>query len=249
MLKIDTKMVQKFKEEGFLLFPKAVGEEIYRPILEVAQVHLKYKIPPIESEYEYSKIEKKEYKESVRRLRGVYDRDILFKNWMENRLFCGYFREILEDEPVLITAHHNSIMTKMPHSSTPTNWHRDIRYWSYQNDNLVSVWLALGDEYSQNGVLEFIPKSHKMDLARDRFDDRLYFRDDLEENQELISTKVSFDLKAGDVVLFHSSTLHRANKNITDEPKISFVYTVKGSKTLPLPESRSARHKEIKICN
>jgi phytanoyl-CoA hydroxylase len=248
MFKIDPKLVEKFEENGFLLFKGAVKAKIYKPILEVAKVHLKYKIPPIESEYEYSKIDKKEYKESVRRLRGVYDRDILFKNWMQNTLFCEYFNAILKDKPVLVTAHHNSIMTKMPKSSTQTNWHRDIRYWSYENDNLISIWLALGDEFSQNGVLEFIPKSHKMKFPRSAFDERLYFREDLEENQKIIQTKVSFELKAGDVILFHASTLHRANKNITDKPKISFVYTIRGSKNLPIPNTRSAKHKEISIC-
>ncbi len=88
----------------------------------------------------------------------------------------------------------------------------------------------MGDENSQNGVLEFIPGSHKMELSLNRFDEKLYFRDDLEINRELISTKVSFDLEAGDIVLFHSSTLHRANKNITNSPKISFVYTVQRQK-------------------
>jgi phytanoyl-CoA hydroxylase len=249
MLKIDTKMVEKFQNDGFLLFKDAISEDIYRPILEVAKVHLKYKIPPVESEYEYSQIEKKEYKESIRRLRQVYDRDILFKNWMENRIFCEYFKEILGDEPVVVSAHHNSIMTKMPHTSTQTSWHRDIRYWSYESDNLVSVWLALGDEFSDNGVLEFIPGSHKMDIPKDRFDEKLYFRDDLKSNQELINKKVSFDLKAGDVVLFHASTLHRANKNITNKPKISFVYTVKGSRNRAIKGTRSDKFKEIKVCN
>jgi phytanoyl-CoA hydroxylase len=225
-----------------------VPEEIYAPILDVAKVHLKYKIEPVETEFEYSRLDKREYKESIRRLRQVYDRDILFKNWEESRLLCNYLKEILDDNPVLITAHHNSIMTKLPKTSTQTNWHRDIRYWSYENDNIVSVWLALGEEYKENGVLEFIPGSHKMELARDRFDQRLYFRDDLEMNQELINSRVSFNLEAGDVVLFHSSTLHRADANTTDKPKISFVYSVKGKRNSALPGSLSAKFKEIPLC-
>jgi phytanoyl-CoA hydroxylase len=248
MLKVDKSKIEQFKNDGVLLFRRAVNRDSYMKILDLAKVHLKYKIEPVETEFEYSGIDKEEYKNSVRRLRQVYDRDIIFKEWEESKIFCNYFKEILQDNPVLVTAHHNSIMTKLPKTSTETGWHRDIRYWSYENSNLVSVWLALGDEYLDNGVLEFIPGSHKMDLSRDRFDEKLYFREDLEENQELIDKKISFNLEAGDVVLFHSLTLHRAGANMTDKPKISFVYTVKGERNRSLKDSRSDKFKEIKIC-
>ena len=247
MLKIDESLLQKFQNDGFLLFKGLIPKSITNPILDVAKVHLKYKVPPIETEYEYIKEDKKEYKESIRRLRQVYDRDILFKSWMESGIFCEYFKEILNDNPTLITAHHNSIMTKMPKTSTQTRWHQDIRYWSYESSNLVSVWLALGEESSQNGVLEFIAGSHKMEFSKEQFDEKLYFREDLEQNQELISNKVSFNLEAGDVILFHSLLLHRANKNITNEPKISFVYTVKGEKNRAIPNTRSSKFKEIEL--
>jgi len=49
----------------------------------------------------------------------------------------------------------------------------------------------------------------------------------------------------GDVLIFHSKLLHRADKNSTDKPKISFVYTVKGALTEALKDSRSASYKEI----
>jgi phytanoyl-CoA hydroxylase len=41
--------------------------------------------------------------------------------------------------------------------------------------------------------------------------------------------------------------MHRANKNETNEPKIAFVYTVKGEKTKVEEKSRSAAYKEIKL--
>ncbi len=53
----------------------------------------------------------------VRRLRQVYSRDILFKEWMENEEIRPVLQQILEDKVVLTTAHHNSIMTKMPYYS------------------------------------------------------------------------------------------------------------------------------------
>jgi phytanoyl-CoA hydroxylase len=164
---------------------------------------------------------------------------------MENRKIRPILEQILGDQVVITTAHHNSIMTKMPHESTATNWHQDRRYWSFSDNNLVSVWLALGEERSENGVLEFIPQSHKMKFRKEQFDEKEYFREDLEKNMSLIETKVSTPLQVGDVVIFHSLLLHRANKNSTDNPKISFVYTVKGASTRAIEGSRSSKYPEI----
>ena len=56
-------------------------------------------------------------------------------------------------------------MTKAKTYSSATLWHQDNRYWSFEEENLISVWLALGDEirkmdvymsYQNHIVLRFI---------------------------------------------------------------------------------------------
>ena len=244
-MELSNAELEEFRENGFLLIRDFLDKRSCEIIKEIAKVHLKYKIEPIETEYEYIGIDKDEYRQSVRRLRQVYDRDIVFKNWMQNQKIRPILKQILEDDVVLVTAHHNSIMTKLAKTSTHTCWHRDSRYWNYDSTNLVSIWLALGEENSQNGVLEFIPKSHKMKLSEECFDKKSFFREDWEINKELVKKRVSFDLKAGDIVLFHSELLHRANANSSNEDKISFVYTVKGKNVNPINGTRSVKFKEI----
>jgi phytanoyl-CoA hydroxylase len=244
-----------FNENGFIVIRDFADKRECDAILDIAKVHIKYQIEPIETEEEYhlqskeQRINTIDYNSkiegTIRRLRQAYNRDVIFKNWIENRKIRPILEQILQDKVVVTTAHHNSIMTKMPHSSTQTRWHQDIRYWSFSNNNLVSVWLALGEENSQNGVLEFIPKSHKMEFNPNQFDEKEYFREDLEENKLLIETKTSRNLSKGDVLIFHSKLLHRANKNSTNRAKISFVYTVKGALTKAMKNSRSASYPEI----
>ena len=249
-----------FNTNGFIVLRNFLNTRECEAILEVAKIHLKYKIEPIETEIDYGE-KSKEYRTevtdynsiqkdqnlTVRRLRQVYDRDILFKNWMENEKIRPILKQILDDEVVITTAHHNSIMTKMPHSSTETSWHQDRRYWSYEGNNLVSVWLALDEENNENGVLEFIPKSHTMVFSKDQFGDKDYFLEEDSRNSLLIETKQSTPLHRGDVVIFHCKLLHRANENKTQEPKISFVYTVKGKKTEVVKGSRSAEYSEVSL--
>jgi phytanoyl-CoA hydroxylase len=255
---LSNEQLQQFHQDGFLILRDFADKEKCEAILDVAKVHLKHKIEPIETEVGYDE-KSKEYRTdvtdyskeeagtTVRRLRQVYSRDILFKEWMEDEKIRPILQQILNDQVVITTAHHNSIMTKMPHQSTQTRWHQDRRYWRYSDDNLVSIWLALDDEYSENGVLEFIPGSHRMKFSSDQFDEKEYLKEDFDKNIPLIEKKVSTTLGKGDVVLFHSLLLHRANKNDTDKPKISFVYTVKGASTKVIEGSRSAEYPEIKL--
>ena len=252
--------LQQFNKDGFLLLSQFADHELCDTIKDIAKAHLKHKVPPIETETEYvgkSKEEREcisdghseeiEERITVRRLRQVYHRDIVFRQWMESEKIRPILRQILKEEPTITIAHHNSIMTKMPHTSTETSWHQDFRYWHFENDNLVSIWLALDEENSDNGVLEFIPGSHKMVFEASQFDEKEYFSSHISQNHSLLSTTVSHALKKGDVVLFHCKLLHRANKNSTDEPKISFVYTVKGCSNKAVEGTRSAEYQEVPL--
>ncbi len=244
-MKLSSTQLSLFQKDGFLVLRNFATHSKCDIIKDIALAHLKHKVAPIETESEY--IGEDSATLTVRRLRQVYDRDIVFKEWMREESMRDILAQILDDTPVLTLAHHNSIMTKMPHTSTQTSWHQDIRYWSFESDNLVSVWLALDEEYESNGVLEFIAQSHKMKFSSKQFEDKAYFSSTYPQNQELIKNKTEVELHKGDVVLFHSKLLHRANKNSTNRVKISFVYTVKGLKNSAIEGSRSASFREISL--
>lgn len=236
-MQLTQTQINKFNKDGFIVLKNFANSQLCDDILHKAQVHLKNKIVPIESEQEY--LRNSDSKTTLRRLRQVYGREEIFKIWMTNPEIKDILATLLNDKPVLVLAHHNSIMTKMPKISSRTFWHQDARYWNYENDNLISVWLALGDEYLENGLLEFIPGSHKMTFEKNQFDEQSNFIDENPENKKLIQTRVHINLSKGDVVLFHCKTLHHASKNITNDPKISFVYTVKGFHNKPIKNTRS----------
>jgi len=229
--------IHEFNTNGFLILKKFADSQLCEALLSKAKEHLDAKMAPIESEQEY--LQNHDTNVTVRRLRQVFGREAIFKTWMCYPKIRTILKTLLNDTPVLVLAHHNSIMTKMPKESSRTSWHQDARYWHYENDNLISVWLALDEEYLDNGLLEFIPGSHKLVLEKEQFDAQSNFLDEHPQNRELIQTKVHTNLSRGDVVLFHCKTLHHANKNITDAPKISFVYTTKGFHTQPIKNTRS----------
>jgi phytanoyl-CoA hydroxylase len=241
-LRLSEAQIDEFYKNGFLLLKKFANEQMCDGIKEKAKEHIEEMIEPIETEQEYLNIEGKPI---LRRLRQVYDRDKVFASWMRERKIRPILRQLLGQSPVITLAHHNSIMTKMPSRTSRTEWHQDIRYWNYKNDDLISVWLALGTETLQNGVLEFIPGSHRMRFDPKQFDAKKRFREDIKENVALLQKRVHFELEKGDIVLFHAKVLHAAGENQTFEPKISFVYTVRALANRPLPNTRSSEYKEF----
>jgi phytanoyl-CoA hydroxylase len=153
----------------------------------------------------------------------------------------AYFGEAV----LLSRAHHNCLMTKHPRYGSLTGWHRDIRYWSFEREDLVSAWFALGDETVDNGALWFVPGSHKAAFDADRFDDAKFFRADRMDNAEILRTAESPRLALGDAVFFHCNTLHSAGKNRSDAVKFSLVYTYHGRSNAAKTGTRSTSKAEI----
>ena len=145
------------------------------------------------------------------------------------------------NEPACLSlAHHNCVMTKHPRYGSLTGWHRDFRYWAFDRPDMVSVWVALGPENNHNGGLHLVPRSHTEVIAPARFDEKIFLRDDLPDNQALIARAVVPELNAGDIMFFHSNTLHAAGRNLSDQVKFSAVFTYHAASNHPVPGTRSA---------
>ncbi len=242
-MQLTAQQLKQFHKDGFIIIRSFLKKNEAEILLNAAKKHIKLSATPIETEEEYRGINRSS--KTLRRLRQAYDRDTIFANWMTNNEIRPMLKQILNDTPLLTLAHHNSIMTKFPSKISSTCWHQDRRYWHFLNDNLVSIWLSLDEEYLQNGLLEFIPRSHEMKFNAEQFTQTQCFRTDLEKNRSIIEKRVYSNLNAGDIVLFHCKILHSAHANSTNETKISFVYTVRGEKNLPIEGTRSASKEKI----
>lgn len=147
----------------------------------------------------------------------------------------------------LSQCHHNCIMTKAPGFSSETQWHQDIRYWSFDLPELISVWLALGPETEHNGALRLIPGSHAMAIDRGRLDRDLFLRRELRSNRTLIEQAESVSLEAGDALLFHCRTFHAAGRNQSELTKLSCVFTYHRQGNRPIPGTRSGAFTSIPV--
>ena len=244
--------VEYFERNGFVIARKLAARELCKRMTSLAQGHLAHDVQPVEYEAQTKYPGSPASLDApggttVRRLLQVYNRDPLFADWATSRAIRDRLNSLLGPQLALSQAHHNCVMTKNPAFSSATAWHQDIRYWTFEKPELISVWLALGQEHEENGCLLLVPGSHRIDFRREQFDDALFLREDRQENRRILQGRLAAELDEGDALFFHCRLLHAAGKNRTGLTKFAAVFTYHGAGNPPLPGTRSASLPEIAL--
>jgi ectoine hydroxylase-related dioxygenase (phytanoyl-CoA dioxygenase family) len=123
---------------------------------------------------------------------------------------------------------HSKIMQKQPKVGGAWEWHQDYGYW-YKNgflfpEAMISVMLALTDATKENGCLQVLKGTHKMQRFEHTFVGEQQGADlDFVREAEKISELVYCELNAGDVLFFHPNILHRSEANLSEHPRWSVI--------------------------
>ena len=239
-----------FERAGFVIARGLADPEICRQMMECTRATLAAPFGPVEYEADLHYPGAPGSRaaaggNTIRRLKEAHGRHPVFTQFVSQPSLVHRLQQLLGPQVVMPLGHHNCVMTKQPRYSSETGWHQDIRYWSFERPELVSVWLALGQETPDNGCLYVIPGTHMLPISRDRLDEALFLRPDLPENAALIAQKVPAELDPGDVLFFHCRTFHSAGRNRTDQTKYSVVFTFRPADNPPKPGTRSASLPEL----
>jgi len=242
----------RFARDGFHVVRGMATSDICAAIRAAAQRDLAAGVPPVEYESDTGYPGAPPTRDApggstVRRLLRAYDRDPAIREWATSPALATCLHTLLGPQVMLSQSHHNCIMTKQPRHSSVTGWHRDVRYWSFERPQLVSVWLALGRETPENGCLKVLPGTHAIDLGPDRLDEAQFLRTDVAANAPLVASAVNVELEPGDVLFFHCRLFHAAGANSTAHTKYSAVFTYHAADNRPLPGTRSASLPEVAL--
>jgi phytanoyl-CoA hydroxylase len=247
---LTSEQINEFKKNGYLVLPGFSDARFCETVVAFAKSELEREAMPIEFEADTQypgapRSRSDEGGSTARRLLMAAARHPMLREWATTGALNSVLHQLLGQDVLLSQAHHNCIMTKQPAFSSVTGWHRDSRYWHFARPDLVSAWLALGDEQVENGCLLVLPGSHLWDVDSDQLDERQFLRPDLAKNKRLLDQTTSVPLRQGDVLLFHSNLFHAAGRNTTDRIKFSMVFTYRTGDNPPKPDSRSASREEI----
>jgi len=251
-MSLSLAQIQQFKIDGYLVLPNALDKLYLQKLRELTERHLQQRIEPfeLETEVQYpgapASIDEKGG-DAIRRLRQAYHRDPIFAELAQRTETLEGIKQILGCESVLLNPnHHNCVMTKLPEFSSETLWHRDTRYWNFNNKYLINAWYALGDELEANGAMKIIPGSHRWHVPEAALDEAQFLITDHPYNKDRLETQRVVNLEAGDALLFSAHCFHAAGKNTTDQPKYSAVFTYHGEGTQAIENSKSAALPPIK---
>jgi len=235
------------ERDGYCVARRLAGADFIRTVRRAVGAALEPLLGPAEFEAEVgypgapSNLES-EGGRTPRRLLHAAARFPALGDWARSAAMADILKPWLGSGMLLSQCHHNCVMTKHPGHSSATLWHQDIRYWSFDRPELLSVWLALGEENGRNGALRIIPGSHRLHLDRGRFDRDLFLRPDLPENTALIRLSREVALAPGDVLFFHCRALHAAGVNRSDQVKLSCAFTYHAADNRPIPNTGSDRY-------
>lgn len=247
---LSTEQILSFQQDGYLILPQFESAAFCESVIAFARDELQKHAAPIEYEadiqYPGAPVSRDaEGGKTARRLLGSYARSPMLADWATNTRLSGALQDLLGTDVYLSQCHHNCIMTKQPAYSSRTGWHRDSRYWHFARAELVSAWLALGNELEENGCLWVIPGSQKETINVAQLDALQFLRTDLAQNKALLDRAIPVPLRQGDLLLFHSNLFHAAGRNTTNITKFSMVFTYRDAANTPKAGTRSTSLPDI----
>ena len=126
--------------------------------------------------------------------------------------------EQLIGEPVY---HFQSKLTaKDPYGGGAWEWHQDYGYWYYNGclrPDMLSMMIALDRSDRNNGCLQVIKGSHKLGRIDHLQVSEKQNSADPARLEHIVAQHevVPCELDPGDVLIFHSNTLHRSDQNLS----------------------------------
>ena len=147
---------------------------------------------------------------------------------------------------------HSKVMQKEPKVGGAWEWHQDYGYW-YKNgfmypEAMISVMVALTEATQENGCLQVLKGSHKMQRFEHHFAGEQQGADmDFVMAAEKVCELVYVELEPGDVLFFHSNILHRSAANTSDKSRWSIISAYNLSYNIPFREKNLSCIQPIKV--
>lgn len=108
-----------------------------------------------------------------------------------------------------------------------TPWHQDAAYWDPSFIyNSISIWVPLQEATMENGCMEFVPGSHRLDVLSHRHlnnDPRIHALELTTNEMHHVSKYVTCPLPAGGATVHSAYMLHHTGPNISSIPRRALI--------------------------
>ena len=114
---------------------------------------------------------------------------------------------------------------KEARSPTYVTWHQDDTYWHLDPPIEITAWLALADVTANHGPMRFIPGSHRADrlpIVNEPNPDNMLRSGQMAQGVDE-SKAVDSILRAGEISIHDTRTLHASKPNVESTRRIGLV--------------------------
>ena len=208
--------ISAFDEDGYLIVRGLFDSEEMRIVREAAKVDPAFKRHAHDL---------KDTKEGVAKL-------VLWNHAGQNvfgtmaRLprIVDSMEQLLRDE---VYHYHSKMSIKEPRTGGSWEWHQDYGYW-YLNGCLYpdmgSALIAIDPNTQENGCLQLLKGSHRMGrIEHGRYGHQTGADPERVDAARKLMDLVYAELDPGDVLYFHSNTLHCSAANRSPDPRWSLL--------------------------
>lgn len=106
------------------------------------------------------------------------------------------------------------------------SWHQDSTYWGLEPDDVITAWVAFTEVTPENGYMQVIPGSHRIDQLPHR--DTFHKDNLLTRGQEIAvevdkSKAAGIALRPGEISLHHIKLVHGSDANKSADRRIGLA--------------------------
>ncbi len=218
------KIKADFDRDGYVFIPGFLSAEEVVGLNQKLELFIREGVPAMPSGEVF--YENKEDASTLKQLINIHNNDPYFEQILVGSLFEDLAAGILGESVVPKTLEY---FNKPPKIGKPTPPHQDAYYFMITPQQATTMWLALEDVDEENGCVRYVRGSHRHGMRPHGRTQVAGFSQSitdfgLVEDQE---NEVPFPAKAGDLLVHHAMTIHRAEGNTSPSRSrraMGFIY-------------------------
>ena len=161
---------------------------------------------------------------TLKQVQKINEYDDYFKRLANSKKVVGLAEELLGGSVALQNMQY---FNKIPHRGKATPAHQDGYYFMIKPQKALTMWLSLGRADASNGAVCYVRGSHKKGIRPHGVTGTLGFSQGVSDwSEEDEFSCVQMEASAGDMLVHHSLTIHKANNNDSDRDRksIGFIF-------------------------
>lgn len=133
--------------------------------------------------------------------------------------FAHWAQQLMGSEEVRFF--YDQMFVKEPGTDAPTPWHQDLSFWPIRGEQICSMWIPLDVVSRESSGLMYVKGSHRWPqrfkaISPDYFepiiDEKMDDIPDINADPDAYDL-IDWDMKPGDILMFHPLTLHGSYGN------------------------------------